>query len=237
MDLEPVLEKLEEDQPHEGINEARELLSDDSLSEEEYSRLSYGLATGLFKIGSYHEALDWLERSNSERRWMMEGFCWMNLKDPSRARKAFLKSARTMDGNRIESLLLAAQALAQSGELEEALEELKRLNDRDVPGRVGAEVRFNIGLIHEEKEQFDRARDWFRKLREDGTEHFTDEALFHLAVSCEELGQIEKAMDYLDQLDERVEADSELSQALDRARNRLSRNDDRRTEQLRQYDR
>lgn len=236
MDLEPVLEKLEQEQPHEGITEARDLLSADSLSDEQYSRLSYGLATGLFKIGSYHEALEWLGRSDSDRRWMMEGFCWMNLKDPSRARTAFLKSAKTMDENRFESLLLAAQALAQTGNLDEALAELERLNDREVSGRVGSEVRFNIGLIHEEKEQFDQARDWFRRVCEDDNEHFTDEALFHLAVSHEELGQIEVAMEYLDRLDERVEDDSELSQALDRARNRLSKNDKKRTQQLRQYD-
>lgn len=236
MDPEEVLGKLEEDQPHEGINEARDLLSENSLTDEEYSRLSYGLATGLFKIGSYHEALEWLERSSSDRRWMLEGFCWMNLRNPSRAREAFLQSAETMDENRLESLLLAAQALAQSGELEEARRELERLDDRTGPGRVGSEVRFNIGLIHEENDGFDQSRKWFRKVLDDGNDYFNDEALFHLAVANEELGRIEEAKDYLDRLEDRVEEDSELKDALTRARNRLTKDDKRRTEQLRQYD-
>lgn len=236
MDLEPILEKLEDEQPHEGINEARDLLEGDSLSEEEHSRLSYGLATGLFKIGSYHEALEWLERTNSDRRWMLEGFCWMNLKNPSSARRAFLKSAETFSDNRVESLLLAAQALAQTGELEEALQELQRLDSREVPGRVGAEIRLNIGLIHEEQEEFEKAREWFNRVLDDGTEHFNGEAIFHLAVAHEELGQIDQALRQLDRLEDRVDEDSQLREALARARNRLSREEKNRTEQLRQYD-
>ncbi|MFB6346127.1 MAG: hypothetical protein ABEK50_10185 [bacterium] len=86
MEIESILEDLEEEQPHQGIRQARELLEGDSLSDPQFSELSYGLATGLFKIGSYHEALEWLERTDSDRRWMLEGFCWMNLRDPVRAR-------------------------------------------------------------------------------------------------------------------------------------------------------
>lgn len=236
MEIDTILEELEDDNPHKGIRQAREFLEGQTLSEEERSKLAYGLATGLFKIGSYHEALQWLERTDSERRRMLEGFCWMNLNNPSQAREAFLQSAKSMEEHRVESLLLAAQALAQQGNLDETLKELRRLDDRDVPGRVGSEIRFNIGLIHEEKENYEKARDWFEEVRQDGTEFFSDEALFHLAVTYEELGQIETALDYLDRLEERIDEDTELRDALQRAKNRLDREEKDRTEKLRQYD-
>ncbi|MFB6346128.1 MAG: tol-pal system YbgF family protein [bacterium] len=141
-----------------------------------------------------------------------------------------------MKDHRPESLLLAAQALAQTGELQEALEELKRLESQSIGGRVGSEIRLNLGLIHEELENFEKASEWFSAVRDDKTDFFNDEALFHLAIAHEELGQLDQAREYLDELEDFIDDDAELREAVERARNRLSRQNEELSEQLRQYD-
>lgn len=237
-DVDSLLESLESDDPREAISQSQALLEEDSdLSDQDRSRLSYGLAAGYFKIGSYVDALEWIDVTNSERRWMLKGFCHMNLQQPQQARESFLEAARKASSNTPEALLLAAQCLATQENYDAALEEFRSLLDRDLPYRMKAEIRFNVGLIYEEREDFTEARNWFRDILEDESgDAFVDEALYHLARLLEDEGKIDRALDLIDRLDDRVEDDSRDDELVKNFRSRLHNTKKDRPDQLREYE-
>lgn len=236
-DVDDLLEDLESEDPREALREARDRVENDEISEEDRSRLSYGIAAGYFKIGIYGDALDWLERTDSKRRWMLKGFCHSNLDQHKIARESFLKAAREQPGNARGALLLAAQCLAAMEEYESAVDELEGLLGQDPPPRMAAEIRYNLGMIHAETGDLDRARDRFETVVEGrDPDAFVDESLLQLAQVLEDLGQIEPALERVNQLDERIEDDSEDTRIVSKLRSRLQNQQKDRTDQLRDYD-
>ncbi len=158
-EVDELLEDLESEDPRDTLREARSVVEEGELSEDEHSRLSYGIAAGYFKIGIYGDALDWLERTDSDRRWMLKGFCHSNLDQHKQARESFLKAARKQPKQARGSLLLAAQCLAALEQYEAAVEELESLLDQDPPSRMEAEIRHNLGMIKAETGDLKIARD------------------------------------------------------------------------------
>jgi tetratricopeptide (TPR) repeat protein len=236
-DVEALLEELESDDPREALREARTLLEDEVLSPEDRSRLAYGIAAGYFKIGIYGDALDWLEETESDRRWMLKGFCHSNLDQHKQARDSFLKAAREQPENARGALLLAAQSLAAREQYESAVEELEGLLNQDPPPRMDAEIRYNLGMIHVETDDLTVARDWFESVIErPERDAFVDESLLQLAQVLEDLGQIEPALERVNQLDERIEDDSEDARVVSKLRSRLQNQQKDRNDQLRDYD-
>lgn len=235
--VEALLERLESEDPREAIRDAESTFESSDLSEEDRSRLAYGIATGYFRIEVFGDALDWLEETRVDRRWMLKGFCHLNLDQHGTAREAFLKAARENPGEARGSLLLAAQCLAYREAYDAAVDELKTLLDQDPSDRMESEIRFNLGLIAEEREDFPGAQDWFESiLTETDGESFRDEALYHLANVHEERGQIDAALEKVERLEERVEDQSEDGEVVSRLRSRLENQRKDRTDQLRDYD-
>lgn len=235
-DVDSLLEQLESEQPREAIRDAESAFESGELSEDNRSRLAYGIATGYFRIEIFGDALDWLERTDVDRKWMLKGFCHLNLNQHGTAREAFLKAARETPDEARGSLLLAAQCLAYQEAYDAAVEELKTLLEQDPSDRMESEIRFNLGLIAEEREQYTTAQDWYESiLQQTQGESFRDEALFHLATVHEERGQIDLALEQVDRLENRVD-DSEDQEVVSRLRSRLKNQRKDRTDQLRDYD-
>lgn len=236
-DVDDLLEKLESDDPRDAIRESKEVFEEEKLSEDDESRLAYGIATGYFKIGIYGDSLDWLEKTDSDRRWMLRGFCHMNLSDPRKARECFLDSAKNHSENAKEALLLAAQCLAMIEKYKAAIKELEKLLEQDIPPRQRAEIWFNIGLIYEEQDELDEAEEIFEKITHElEGDYFVLEALFHLARLHEETDQIDAAMECANQLEDYVQPNSENEEVLENLKNRLRKQKKDRTDQLRDYD-
>lgn len=237
-DVDDLLERLEnEEDPREALREAESVFESGGLSGEDRSRLAYGIAAGYFRIEIFGDALDWLEETDADRRWMLKGFCHLNLDQHGTAREAFLKAARENPGEARGSLLLAAQCLAYQGSYDAAVEELETLLDQDPSDRMESEIRFNLGLIAEERENYTTAQEWFESILEETEgESFRDEALFHLATVLEERGQIDAALEKVDRLEERIDDQSEDQEVVSRLRNRLKNQRKDRTDQLRNYD-
>jgi tetratricopeptide (TPR) repeat protein len=236
-DIDRLLEEMESDEPREAMRESESLLEEGELPEEDESRLAYGLAASNFKLGIFGEALEWTRKTNSDRRWMLRGFCHMNMDQPEKAREAFLESARNFPENNKESLLLAAQSLASMEQFDAALEELDSLLKQDLPERIRAEIHFNQALVLEETDELQEAEEIFESLLVDFSgDHFVDESLFHLAMILEERGKITEAQDKIKTLQERMDDDADFQDQLSSINNRLNKQKQDRNDQLRDYD-
>lgn len=202
-EVEEILKQLESDNPDPGIEQAREKLDEDDLSEEDVSRLNYGIAAGLFKLANYRGALDWLEKSQDPRRHIFRGFCHLELEEPEQAVSAFEEAAQSEPDRQNEALLMKAQSLMILDRVEEAQDLYEELIERTSATNVSIESRMGLAVSCIETDDYSRARDLLESILDQYEEtEYRPEVLFYLVEVLESQGQVEQAVERAEELKE-----------------------------------
>jgi len=199
--IEDYLAALEADDPAEGIKETIAFLEEEMPTEEEKSKLSYGLATAYFRLDEPEEVVRWLEETEDDRSYQLLGFNLIKMEDYEEAARAFRKAARHRPEDEKECQLLEAQALALAGEHDRARELLDGLLELDVKPDFRAECRLNRGTIEVEAGEEAKARQWFEDILDSDDSHrFKSEAAFHMVRIATREGQFDEAIEYAEWL-------------------------------------
>lgn len=202
-DIDDILAVLESDQPREGIETAREYLEENQVDSDEYSTLVYGIAVGYFKLGSYQNTVKWLKETDDERRWLLAGYAYQELEEFDKSANAFGKASEEIEDRREEAKLLRGQALILAGETGKAREIFNELIEKEdkLEEQVRAEVLLARGMVEMEEEAPREARPWLKKVLEEHEDtEFAGEAAFYLTQIHENIGKINKALEYAEWL-------------------------------------
>ncbi len=234
--LDPILDKLEEEDPAAGIEAAKEFLENESPTDEERSQLAYGIAVGHFQLGGHEEASRWLKKTDDERRFLMLGFNLVELEKFSQAARAFEKAGETNAADKNECLLLQAQTLGLAQQFEEARKILDAQLKKELPAQLHSETLLARGTLALETEKPEQARVLFEKIVESTeTDEFKSEATFHLVKIEQDAGKMDKAIEYANWLKDNGSQDF-WRQAAQEELNKLQQDKRERQKKLRGYE-
>lgn len=235
-DPDQVLAELEKDEPREAVQEAKQLLERESLSTENRSRLTYGLAVGYFKLGQFEKALGKLRESEDPRRWFMIGFTLMEMQRFEQAARAFENAGDARAERRNEALLLAADALGRAQQVEEARDQFERLLDRKLSPSLKAETLFERGRLEARQDRPGEALSWWeRVLSEHEDSDFAPESALLMAQLHGQRGRIQKAQERIRWVLDR-DVDREWKEMARQYRERLETEQLERQNRLREYE-
>jgi len=197
--MDAVLAELESSDPREGIETAREYLEEKDLAPAEESTLIYGIAVGYFKLGSYQNTVRWLKETEDDRRWLLAGYAYRELEEFNKSAASFEKASKLIDDRSSEARILQGQALILAGETARAREIFDELieNEDSLEAEARAEVLLARGMVEMEDETPREAREWFDRIIQEYEETgFAAESAFYLTQIHENLGKIDKALEY-----------------------------------------
>ncbi|MGM0381459.1 MAG: tetratricopeptide repeat protein [bacterium] len=198
-EIDDILAVLESNNPQEGIEEAKNYLEENEVTAEEQSTLVYGIAVGYFKLGSYQNTVKWLKKTDDERRWLLAGYAYRELEEFSKSAGAFGQAAEEIEERTHEAKILQGQALILAGDIDRARDIFDQLIEEEtqLEPDARAEVLLARGMVEMEEEKPKKAREWFDEIIEEHEETgFAGEAAFYLTQIHENIGQIDKALEY-----------------------------------------
>jgi len=236
-EVEEILEVLESDDPGPGIERARELLDDPELGPEDDSRLRYGIAAGMFKLANYEGALQWLEQTDDPRRFIFQGFCYLELDRFTNAGEALQQAAEAEPDRKHEAKLMQAQSLVLADRLDRAKTLYESLvEENNLSENITMECRLGLAVTCMETENYSRAQElleWVLNREEDSDYH--PQALFYIVEVHEKLGQVEQAITRAQEL-KQWEDDSMWEDVAGRFLQRLHDQKKNRDSRLRDYE-
>lgn len=196
-EVDDVLKTLESDQPGPGVEQAKNMLEDEDLSDKDDSRLRYGIAAGLFKLANYQGALQWLEQTDDPRRHIFKGFCYLELDRHTNAVEAFDAAASAEPERKHEAQLMKAQSLVVADRLAEARDLYQKLvSANGLPETIRIEAHLGLAVTSMETGNYARAQELLETVldSQEGTDYHP-QALFYIVEVYEKLGQVERAVE------------------------------------------
>ena len=237
-EIDSILEKLETDDPREGIEEAQKYLEERETDAEEESTLIYGVAVGYFKLGSFQNTVQWLKETDDDRRWLLAGYAYRELEEFEKSAASFAKAAKVIDERNAEARILQGQALILAGETGEAREIFDDLinNEDNLEDDARAEVLLARGMVEMEEDTPRKAREWFDEIIQEHEETgFAGEASFYSIQIHENIGQIDKALEYAQWLKDNGE-ESQWEEVAAQYLKRLHKHKRNREDKMRGYE-
>lgn len=235
-EVEQLLSRLEEDEPRQAVESTREYLETHEPAPQQRSKLTYGLAVGFFKLGSYEKAIRWLKKTDEPRRWLMIGFALLRLERFEDAARAFDKAGESQPGRRNQALLLQANALVLGDNTTQARHRYDELMERSPGHEVAAEARFERGRMEAEEENVETALGWLQEVLDHNADSpFALEAALLMVRLHRDQDRIERALDRARWIKNRAD-DPEWTQLGKELVNRLQNEKSTRVEQLRDYE-
>ncbi|MFB6355905.1 MAG: tetratricopeptide repeat protein [bacterium] len=235
-EVESILGKLEGKAPEEGIEEAREYLEQGDPTEEERDDLVYGIAVGYFHLGAHKRTLQWLEKSNDDRRALLSGFCYMENDQYEKAADALERASELQPEYESETHIMKGQAHFFNEDYDQARSVFHEVLEHPLSDDQNAETLLSLSMVEMSDDNVQQARDHLQKIvTEFSHTDFKLEAMYYLCESLESLGKVDEAVEFAERL-KREGEDTSWEERAGELLQRLRGHQSNREEQLRNYE-